>query len=192
LTQLFNLKYKKMTKSDKILIFSSVIVILIIVGFFMIFNKKSTNTGLFHNNDAENGGTGSGDTGTGNIPGGGAGETGGDTASDEAASYYTDLEAKECTGKETKMDDAFFIEYMAQNMYLSEWTMKYTAGQSAAVELSARIKSFKSAVPVFCVNDAAFEEYQNGIIEDPEKFDQLMPKVQARVAEFEQQYGAVE
>ncbi len=158
----------------------------------MFSNKKTANTGLPQNNNVETGNPGAGNTETGNLPEGGAGQTGSGAAGSETASYYTDLEGGDCTGKETKMDDDFFVEYMAQNMYLSQWAVKYTSGQSGATELAARIKSFKAAVPVFCVNDAAFEDYQNGIIENPEKFDQLMPKIEARVVEFEQQYGVLE
>lgn len=178
-----------MTKSDKILIISSIIVVLAIVAAaaaLLFFNKMGVSLDLPKKDNAGNSVSG-GETPGGNGPGVSAGETG----DGDSASHYTDMEAKECTGKETKMDDTFFIEYTAQNMYLSQWAMKYTGGQAGTLELAARMKTFKAAVPVFCVNDAAFEEYQNGIIENPEKFEPLMTKVQGRVLEFESQFGKV-
>lgn len=177
-----------MTKSDKILVISSVIIIVIIAAAaaFALFGKKDPNAGFLKTGSTEDNGSG-GETPGGKGPGAPAGETG----NGGEASHYTDMEAKECTGKETQMDDTFFVEYTAQNMYLSQWAMKYTGGQAGTLELAARMKTFKAAVPVFCVNDAAFEEYQNKIIEKPEKFEPLMTKVQARVQEFESQFGKV-
>ncbi len=116
------------------------------------------------------------------------GELPGDSVKDEDKAYYTDFEAKECTGKETKLDDAFFVEYMAQNLYIGAFAVKFANNPSTMAEWAVRIKTFKAGVPTFCINDKKTEEYTNSIIESA-KYEELMPKLEARVKELEQKFG---
>lgn len=133
----------------------------------------------------------------GGVPGGGTvpginpdGKPSGDTVKDEDKAYYTDFEAKECTGKETKLDEAFFIEFTAQNLYIAPFAAKFAVGQNNMADWAVKIKAFKAGVPTFCINDKKTEDYTNSIIEST-RYEELMPKIEARIKELEQKFGKI-
>ncbi|MFA5165828.1 MAG: hypothetical protein WC449_00805 [Candidatus Paceibacterota bacterium] len=132
-----------------------------------------------------------GGAGNGTLPGVNPdGKGTGTTVKDEDKAYYTDLEAKECTGKETKLDEAFFIEFTAQNLYLAPFAAKLAVGQNNMAEWAVKIKAVKAGVPTFCINDKKAEDYTNSIIEST-RYEELMPKIEARIKELEQKFGKI-
>jgi len=116
------------------------------------------------------------------------GEMPGDSVKDEDRAYYTDFDAKECTGKETKLDETFFVEFTAQNLYLAPFAAKFATGQNNMAQWAVKVKTFKAGVPTFCINDQKTEDYTNSIIESA-RYEELMPKIEARIKELENKFG---
>jgi len=180
-------KTKNMTQQQKTIWIVAVIIIAIIavVAYFSLKGTTIVGPGGLPGTKPPAG------DGRGLLPGiGPNGERPGDAGvKDENKAYYTDFDAKECTGKETKLDETFFIEFTAQNLYISVFAMKFAATQNMA-EWAAKIKTFKAGVPTFCINDQKAEDYTNSIIES-QRYEELMPKIEARIKELEQKFGKI-